>query len=200
MVTVSDAARSSRSYGSAQDRIHNRRIHNTFVSLRLSSCRVFRRRSRRFFPTLRYGTRTRDSQIPKSGALPTELTVSKSPTSEPMSGTPHPKPPRTGYGAAGQTISNFKALTEAPARRFTDVDSRYSQQVFCDCRGSGSGLLRIRLAAAQLGEDLQHAVEMSQTGTEPIHEFVQHVLTLEQMLFAIFDLFGQGIEELGLHA
>jgi hypothetical protein len=56
------------------------------------------------------------------------------------------------------------------------------------CRRNRSGRL---IVAAQLGENLQDAIEVRQTWPEPIDKFIEHVFAFDQMLFAICDFLGQ---------
>ena len=57
-----------------------------------------------------------------------------------------------------------------------------------------------RFAVAELGEDLQDAVEMGQTGAKTVDEFIEHELALFQTAFAVGDLFGQIVQKLRLNA
>jgi hypothetical protein len=44
---------------------------------------------------------------------------------------------------------------------------------------------------AKLGQDLQHAIQMGQTRTEPIHELVQEKIAFGQRISVFVDFFCQ---------
>ena len=58
-------------------------------------------------------------------------------------------------------------------------------------------LIRTR---TQLPQDMEHAVEVRQSRSETVDEFVEHELAVNQVFLVLLNLLGQILEELGLHA